>query len=431
MSAMRSGTATDVHMKLLWRIDRYLFGVVLGPLGRTLLAGRGGLLLARLPIRHRWTRRVPHPPVAPWPAYERETPSSLRTHPGVRRDSEAEDAAHAADPVRTFPVDATIWGLSLNWRILAVFLPAFARERLASAATAAARVSAPGAVDPDELTRDFFAEAARIGLSAVGVAAYDERYQYEDYRGTEQGDRMVVGLIEEDHGAVQQLPHPDGLKTTFATIGVVNDMMVSLSHWLHARGYRAYVAENQGVVIPYLVAAGLGQLGLNGQLLTPHAGSRCRPSMLSTNAPLRLGAPRDFGVPAICDACRVCVVRCPSGAIPQRRWDYRGVHKAKINTARCLPVVSQAYGCGVCMRVCPVQKYGLDAVVEEFERTGGIMGKGTAELESYRWPVDGRTYGPGSTPRVDRHFLEPRGLTYRPPYQKPPPEPEATPDGPR
>lgn len=410
------------HTKQIgWWIDNRVFGQSLGWLGRELLKGRGGSLLAHVPVRPRFTRRVRRPPIGAWPAYTRPIPSALQTQPGVRRDPDAEDAAHAQEPIRTFPPDATVWGLSRNWRVLMVFLPTFARERRASARTAEARPQRPAVEDPQELTRAFRAEADRLGLSAVGVAAYDERYQYADYRGTEQGDRMVVGLLEEDHESVQQLPHPDGLKTTFATISVVNEMMVELANWLHGRGYRAYMAENQGVVIPYAVAAGLGQLGLNGQLLTPHAGSRCRPSMLSTNAPLVLDRPRDFGVPAICDACRVCVMRCPSGAIPQRRWDYRGVHKAKINTSRCLPVVSQAYGCGVCMRVCPVQKYGLDAVVDEFERSGGILGKGTTELEAYAWPVDGRVYGPGETPRISTEFLRPRGLPELPAYHKPAP----------
>jgi ferredoxin len=235
----------------------------------------------------------------------------------------------------------------------------------------------------------------------------------------------VVGLLEEDHASVQALPNPDGLKTTFATILEGNRLMFELARWLHDRGYGAYVAENMGVVLHYGVQAGLGQLGLNGQLLTPHAGSRCRPSMLSTDAPLILDEPRDYGIPRVCDACRVCVARCPSGAIPQRRWMYRGIKKAKINTARCLPVVSQAYGCAVCMRVCPVQKYGLGPVIDEFERSGQILGKGTPELESYTWPVDGRTYGPGERPRLSKAFMEPRGLHYEaPPYYKPPPEPD-------
>jgi ferredoxin len=402
-------------------VDIRVFGGSFGWIGRALIGGAGERGLARVPVRVRWSRRVPRPPRGPWPAYARPTPEVLLTQPGVRRDPAAEDAAHLSDPVRTFPPEATVWGLGLNWRVLAVFLPAFARERRAFARTGNAQVAARSTTEsPDELTRAFRAEAARLGISAIGVAAYDERYQYEDYRGTEKGDRMVVGLLEEHPSSIAKLPHPDSLKTTFATIGEVNEMMLSLARWLHARGYHAYAAENQGVVIAYAVAAGLGQLGLNGQLLTPHAGSRCRPSMLSTDAPLLLDNPRDFGVPAICDACRVCVQRCPSGAIPQRRWMYRGVYKAKINTARCLPVVSQAYGCAVCMRVCPVQKYGLEAVVGEFERSGTIKGKGTAELESYQWPVDGRTYGPGATPRITAEFLNPPRLAYRPEYVKPP-----------
>ena len=67
------------------------------------------------------------------------------------------------------------------------------------------------------------------------------------------------------------------------------------------------------------ICFGLGQLGLNGQLLTPFVGSRCRLLLITTDAPLDFDAPVDFGIPAICDSCRVCVVRCPAGAIPARR----------------------------------------------------------------------------------------------------------------
>ena len=59
----------------------------------------------------------------------------------------------------------------------------------------------------------------------------------------------------------------------------------------------------------------------------------------------------------------------------------------------------------MCMRVCPVQKYGLDAVKEHHAATGQILGKGTDELEGYHWPLDDRHYGPGEKPRIDSDAL--------------------------
>ena len=68
--------------------------------------------------------------------------------------------------------------------------------------------------------------------------------------------------------------------------------------WLRERGWRARPEDFQGesMFIAYAVAAGLGQLGLNGQLLTPYAGSRCRTNILTTDAPLVHDEPKDFGI---------------------------------------------------------------------------------------------------------------------------------------
>ena len=59
------------------------------------------------------------------------------------------------------------------------------------------------------------------------------------------------------------------------------------------------------------VAAGLGQLGANGQLLTPHAGARCRLQIITTDAPVTFDEPVDYGFHAFCQVCQVCVNRCP------------------------------------------------------------------------------------------------------------------------
>jgi ferredoxin len=94
--------------------------------------------------------------------------------------------------------------------------------------------------------------------------------------------------------------------------------------------------------------------------------------------PLEFDAPADYGLEGICDRCQVCVRRCPVGAIPSARREHRGVTKITLNTKRCFPIVAQAAGCAVCMKVCPVQAYGLD----EFGRTGRILGKDTRILRA-------------------------------------------------
>ena len=40
-------------------------------------------------------------------------------------------------------------------------------------------------------------------------------------------------------------------------------------------------------------------------------------------------------------------------------------------------------GCGICMKVCPIQKYGMKNVMEHYAETGQVLGKGTHDLEGY------------------------------------------------
>ena len=61
--------------------------------------------------------------------------------------------------------------------------------------------------------------------------------------------------------------------------------------------------------------------------------------------------------------------------------------------------------CGVCVKVCPVQKYGMKNVLEHYAETGQVLGKGTHDLEGFT--LDDKGYfGPGEMPVFDRSFFE-------------------------
>jgi epoxyqueuosine reductase len=175
-------------------------------------------------------------------------------------------------------------------------------------------------------------------------------------------------------------------------------------------------AHSQGgetIAIHYGVESGLWQLGLDGQLMTGVAGSRCRISIITTNALIAREHPVDLGVEKVCDECRACVRQGPVGAMRSHRSEHRGVVKAKIKMERCFPTMVQTHGCAICMKVCPVQRYGLPAVHEHFAKTGTILGARTDELEGFVWPPDGRYYDATSKPRIDSaRFLHPPGLKF-------------------
>jgi epoxyqueuosine reductase len=342
-----------------------------------------------------------------------ELPEELRTQPGIRKDSELEREAHMRQPLYSFAAlheNSYLPAIRGMWPAQLFTAPTNARavrKRIAfnnlPSPTGPAVTAAPEA-----LTAELRSYAGKIGLSAIGITEYQPKYNFKEYHGLNVGNTVIVCLLEQNYDSTQMIPSVRGESTALATYGQLEQGVVKLARWLRRRGYAArpegYVGES--LAIAYAVEAGLGQLGLNGQLLTPEAGSRTRIHVMTTNATLELDHPVDYGIEGICDRCRICVERCPAGAIPAIRKEYRGVTKAKLNTKRCLPILGLAAGCGVCMKVCPVQRFGVTAVVDEYKRTGRIIGKGSDDLEGYDWPVDGQHYGVGARPRIEPEVFQ-------------------------
>jgi len=361
----------------------------------------------------------------------------LATVPGIRRDDDAETKAFAERPLhdwfKTHP-EAVRWMAPHYWRS---FLPVSRRLLRARRAIHHTQrhnpqnppnpspASQSAGTDPAQLTSRLKEEARRLGISAVGVAPYDPRFTFAEYAGRNAGDRMIVCVLEQPWAATQELPFAGTEQAALRTYAALLERMVHLASWLQAQGFQARAEDYEGesIYIHYGVQAGLGQLGLNGQLLTPQAGSRCRLAGITTDAPLVFDSPKDYGLEGICDRCQVCVRRCPVGAIPAIRREHRGVTKAKLNTKRCFPIVTQVAGCAICMKVCPVQKFGLAAVLTEYQASGQILGKDTDELEGYDWPVDGKHYPPGRRPRIAETLIAPAELTFDPTRLAPPQEP--------
>ena len=126
--------------------------------------------------------------------------------------------------------------------------------------------------------------------------------------------------------------------------------------------------------------------------------------MVTTDANVSYDEPVDYGIHAFCQVCQVCVNRCPGRALMRDKIWWRGIEKNKLYFKRCRPVMARYLGCGICMKVCPVQKYGLKNVMEHYAATGQVLGKGTHDLEGYS--LEGKGYfGPGELPQFERDFF--------------------------
>ena len=271
-----------------------------------------------------------------------------------------------------------------------------------------------GTPSGEDVTEAIRHKARKLGYGEVGFTRFDRHYVYQSRRGRLRTDlaHAICLALEQDYAATQTIPSLEGEAAHGEAYERQGALTRELVDYIRSLGYRCQVSGPTwyyGPVIPMFVAAGLGQLGNNGQLLSPHFGSRARLQIVLTDAKVTHDKPVDYGIHNFCRSCQVCVTRCPGRALAGQQFWYRGVEKAKLTFERCRPVMTRYSGCGVCMKVCPIQRYGMKPVMEHYIQTGEVLGKDTDNLEGYSLP--GQGYFPaGKLPRFDPDFFEmPRG----------------------
>jgi ferredoxin len=269
----------------------------------------------------------------------------------------------------------------------------------------------PSGEDVTEIIRQ---KARELGYSGVGFTRNDRHYVYQSRKPVMRNDlpHAICLELEQDYEKTQSIPSMAAEETHQGTYFNQGPRAMALTDLIRSLGYRVQVSGptwHYGPMIPMFVEAGLGSLGANGQLLSPHNGSRARLQIIFTDAQVTYDQPIDYGIHNFCQVCQVCVQRCPGRALMQEKVWYRGVEKNKLVFKRCRPVMANYLGCGICMKVCPIQKYGMQAVMEHYVETGQVLGKGTDSLEGYTLHDKGY-FGPGQLPSFDREFFNmPRG----------------------
>ncbi len=276
----------------------------------------------------------------------------------------------------------------------------------------------PTGEDVTELIRS---RGRKLGFLEVGFTAYDPRYEYKHKRGFTNLPTAICLAREQDFEPTQTLPSVASEIVHTAAYRTQAAHGLQLGEFIRSLGYRAHIIpdnDTSGPVIPMFVQAGLGQLGACGYLLTPHEGSRNRLMIITTDAKVTHDQPIDYGIHAFCQVCQICVNRCPGRALMRDKIWWRGIEKNKVYLRRCRPVMARYLNCGVCMKVCPIQKYGMKNVMEHYAETGRVLGKGTHDLEGYT--LDDKGYfGPGEMPVFDRQFFDmPHGTVSKWAFEK-------------
>ena len=120
-------------------------------------------------------------------------------------------------------------------------------------------------------------------------------------------------------------------------------------------------ADSDVLHIPLVLWAGLGELSRIGELiLNPFIGPRLKTVVLTTDIPLEVDKPIDFGLQYFCNNCLKCARECPCDAIPfGDKVMFNGYEIWKPDVERCARyrlTNSKGSACGRCMKTCPLNK---------------------------------------------------------------------------
>lgn len=289
-----------------------------------------------------------------------------------------------------------------------------ATKPLVDIAERSADLPPTGTPDPaGNITDEIRSKARELGFGEIGFTRYDKRYTFKVKKGWVRFEHAVCLAYEQDYRQTQTIPSMEAEYAHYGAYEEENKQGILLAEYIREKGYRAQIHspnDNSAPYIPMFVEAGLGQLGANGQLLSPHFGSRSRLMIITTDAPVDYDSPVDYGIHKFCDICQVCVNRCPGRALVKEKVWWRGAEKNKLMYERCRPVMAKYEGCGVCMKVCPIQRYGMEPVMKHYVETGEVLGKNTDNLEGFTFEDRGGYFGPGELPKFDTEFFEiPKG----------------------
>jgi epoxyqueuosine reductase len=211
----------------------------------------------------------------------------------------------------------------------------------------------------DEHTARAIAFAKEHEADAIGIAPMDPLYVFEGYAIDEPW--VIILALAHNYERLKQVPSDE---TNGVGVTDVGDQYArgtrasfALANWIRARGYKAQAwpgpMASALLLIPPAIAAGLGELGKHGSLISPQFGAGVRLAGVTTDMPLVASRPAHFGADEFCASCQVCTNSCPPGAIIQHKQTVRGVERWYVDFDKCIPFFAENASCGICIATCP------------------------------------------------------------------------------
>jgi reductive dehalogenase len=233
--------------------------------------------------------------------------------------------------------------------------------------------------DPEAMTRHIKHVGRYMGADIIGVARAHPSMMFAGARYSDDGTTaegaaepdspeelcrkypfLIIASSAWDYRTLQAHRHHIGDASYHMSQMYTAMIMKSLEGYIRELGYTALrgTANPQATAL----AAGLGELGRNGLVISEKFGARVHmPNTIMTDLPLVAGKPIDIGVEDFCKVCRKCAITCPTNSISfNDKVVFNGVEKYKINWLTCYrlrPFVTEHWGsCLTCVTVCPFTK---------------------------------------------------------------------------
>jgi len=245
--------------------------------------------------------------------------------------------------------------------------------------------------DPEDASKKVKKATRYLGASLVGITRYDPLWTYsrlikenlEEESGPDsrpnfeiftpefpfEPKSVVVMAIEMDYKTMAL--SPSSLEGASTGLGYSHMCAVgySVATFIRELGYKAFANGNDvSLSVPYAVAAGLGELGRHGMLITQEFGPRVRLVKVFTELNLKPDKPKTFGAWDFCKNCKRCAEACPPQAISfgeptlegKTISNNPGVLKWYIDPEKCIQFWREnGSDCANCITACTFNKPSL------------------------------------------------------------------------
>ncbi|MBM4277292.1 MAG: reductive dehalogenase [Deltaproteobacteria bacterium] len=235
----------------------------------------------------------------------------------------------------------------------------------------AAKQKAPLPEDPVLLSRHIKELVYFLRGDAVGICKLPPYAVYTNsFPGGEPVELnhqyAIAVLIDQDWRTAEAFNGHDWISNSMSFLAYSTSAFIAciIADYIRRLGFpaRAHHARNYQVVLPpILLWAGLGEMCRIGDcVLHPFLGPRFKAAVVTTDLPLAVDKPIDFGLQDFCSKCKKCARECPSGALSlDDKVMFNGYERWSSDVEKCTKMRvgnPKGSGCGTCIKVCPANK---------------------------------------------------------------------------